>query len=81
MDGFFAFQVAGASAVSIRSPGKGAGAGPMGATAEGTGKDCAATPAFVSESECGRPRCGCGDFQVTLEQRRGHDMEVRSLCK
>lgn len=54
---------------------------PMGATAEGTGKDCAANPAFVSESECGRPRCGCGDFQVTLEQRRGQDMEVRSLCK
>lgn len=26
MDGFFVFQVAGASAVSIRSPGKGAGA-------------------------------------------------------
>lgn len=81
LDGFFAFQVAGASAVSIRSPGKGAEIVANGDNREGTGKGCAANLVFVSESECGRLRCGCGDFQMTLEQRRGHDMEVRPLGK
>lgn len=69
--GFFVFQVAGASAVSIRNPGKGNGA-------IGTGRGVWSEPwgcSFVSEREGGELGYDSGDFRVTSEQSRGPNSE------
>jgi hypothetical protein len=71
LDGFFVFQVAGASAVSIRSPGKGA-------EAIGQGEVCGVNPVGVLLSQkenVGSWGMNLGGFQVALKQSRGHNME------
>lgn len=70
MVGFFVFQVAGASAVSIRSPGKGD-------RAVGDREKPVKVGVLVCQKEnCGEPSCEFGDFQVTpVELRRGQNME------